>query len=95
MNYIIEVINMIFEKINDEHNIGFEDFEAQRAIENFKKLYGKQMFEHIIEHLVNDSQKPCNMEESDAIMWLMINNITFQVEYKYGKLYILISGDII
>lgn len=86
---------MIFEKINDEHNIGFEDFEAQRSIENFKKLYGKQMFEHIIEHLVNDPQKPCNMEESDAIMWLMINNITFQVEYKYGKLYILISGDII
>lgn len=86
---------MIFEKINDEHNIGFEDFEAKIAIENFKKLYGKQMFEHIIEHLANDSQKPCNMEESNAIMWLMINNITFQVEYESGKFYILISGDII
>ena len=53
------------------------------------------MFEHIIEHLANDSPKPCNMEESDAIMWLMINNITFQVEYESGKFYILISGDII
>lgn len=86
---------MIFEKINNEHSVGFEDFEAERIIENFKRLYGKQMFEHIIEHLANDSPKPCNMEESDAIMWLMINNITFQVEYESGKFYILISGDII
>ena len=85
---------MIFEKINDEHNIGFKNFEAEKAIENFKKLYGKQMFEHIIEHLTNDSQ-PCNMEESNAIMWLITNNITFQVEYESGKFYILISGDII
>ena len=86
---------MIYEKINDEINIEFINFEAQRAIENFKKLYSKQMFEHIIEHLANDSSKPCNMEESNAIMWLMINNITFQVEYESEKLYILISGDII
>lgn len=86
---------MIFEKINNEIDIGFVDFEAQKTIENFKKVYSNQMFEHIIEHLANDSQKPCNMEESDAIMWLMINNITFQVEYESGKFYILISGDII
>ena len=86
---------MIYEKINDEIDIGFVDFEAKSAIENFKKLYSKQMFEHIIEHLANDSSKPCNMEESNAIMWLMINNITFQVEYESGKFYILISGDII
>ena len=86
---------MIYEKINDEIDIGFIDFEAQRTIENFKKLYSKQMFEHIIKHLANNSPKPCNMEESNAIMWLMINNITFQVEYESGKFYILISGDII
>ena len=86
---------MIFEKINDEHSIRFKDLEGEKAIENFKKLYGKQMFEHIIEHLVNDSPKPCNMEESNAIMWLITNNVTFQVEYKSGKLHIIISGDII
>lgn len=86
---------MIFEKINNEIDIGFVDFEAQKTIENFKKVYSNQMFEHIIKHLANDSQKPCNMEESDAIMWLIINNITFQVEYKSGKVYILVSGDII
>ena len=85
----------MFEKINDKIDIGFVDVEAQKAIKNFKKLYSKQMFEHIIEHLANDSPKPCNMEESNAIMWLMINNITFQVEYESGKFYILISGDII
>lgn len=40
--------------------------------------------------------KPRNMEESDAMMWLGINNITFQVEYESGKVkYIFISGDII
>lgn len=86
---------MIFEKTNDEIDIGFLDFEAKRTIENFKKLYSKQMFEHIIEHIANDSPKPCNMEESNAIMWLITNNITFQVEYESGKFYILISGDII
>lgn len=86
---------MIFEKINNKIDIGFVDFEAQKTIENFKKVYSNQMFKHIIEHLANDSPKPCNMEESDAIMWLMINNITFQVEYESGKFYILISGDII
>ena len=82
---------MIFEK----HSIRFKDLEGEKAIENFKKLYGKQMFEHIIEHLVNDSPKPCNMEESNAIMWLITNNVTFQVEYESGKFYIIISGDII
>ena len=86
---------MIFEKINDEHSIRFKDLEGEKAIENFKKLYGKKMFEHIIEHLVNDSQKPCNMEESNAIMWLITNNVTFQVEYESGKFHIIISGDII
>lgn len=85
----------MFKKLNDKIGIEFLDFEAERAIENFKKLYGKEMFEHIIEHLTKDSPKPCNMEESNAIMWLIINNITFQVEYESGKLYILISGDII
>ncbi len=86
---------MIFEKINDEHSIRFKDLEGEKAIKNFKKLYGKQMFEHIIEHLVNDSQKPCNVEESNAIMWLITNNVTFQVEYESGKFHIIISGDII
>ena len=85
---------MIYEK-NNKIGIEFLDFEAERAIENFKKLYGNKMFEHIIEHLVNDSPKPCNMEESNAIMWLITNNVTFQVEYESGKFYILISGDII
>ena len=85
---------MIFEKINDEHSIRFKDLEGEKAIENFKKLYGKQMFEHIIEHLVNDSPT-CNMEESNAIMWLITNNVTFQVEYESGKFHIIISGDII
>ena len=85
---------MIYEK-NDKIGIEFLDFEAERAIKNFKKLYGKQMFEHIIKHLVNNSPKPCNMEESNAIMWLITNNVTFQVEYESGKFYILISGDII
>ena len=86
---------MIFEKINNKHSVGFEDFEAERIIENFKRLYGEKMFEHIIEHLANDAPKPCNMEESNAIMWLITNNITFRVEYESGKFYILISGDII
>ena len=31
---------MIFEKINDEHSIRFKDLEGEKAIENFKKLYG-------------------------------------------------------
>ena len=82
-------------KINNKYTISFEDFEAERDIETFKKLYGEKMFEHIIEHLANDAPKPCNIEESNAIMWLITNNVTFQVEYESGKFYIIISGDII
>lgn len=41
--------------------------------------------------------KPRSVEESDAMMWLGINNIRFQIEYKDGKAgtYIFLSGDII
>ena len=41
--------------------------------------------------------KPRSVEESDAMMWLGINNISFQIEYKNGKCgkHIFLSGDII
>ena len=112
-------------KINNKYTINFEDFEAERDIETFKKLYGEKMFEQIIEHLINEINKdfskishwiggleeypdaeniynvglpkPRSIEESDAMMWLGINNIGFQIEYKDGKAgtYIFLSGDII